>query len=384
MQIIKNHDKAANVIFVISLLIHLGVMCQEFSIWDIPIRGRFLQAAFILGCVKILMTYYEKYEWFVMLALGALGTIAYACSKEKYFIYVVVLLFSAKNVDLKGALYIMLWVTVLSMIVVPALAIAGVGGQMIDVRDYGRGAVESRFCFGFSHANNYHGTLWYVVCLALMVYKDKFELKHYGIIMAINTVLFLFTRSRTGFLLTTMALLFGLAYKYKEDVFFEKTWAYIVGAAAFLFTIILSIVSVNTHKRKYGPLLTSLNDATTGRLWMSYKCTSISEWRAFVAAPSNGYSTDNGFVKLPMCYGTVAGLAFIALICVMFYLVAKKRDGILLGVVLLSVLYTFMEGTYTVNDAYLIANPLFIVAMVLIGGQPYSREVESEESYYRY
>ena len=48
--------------------------------------------------------------------------------------------------------------------------VLGVGGMVVDVRDYGRGGVENRFCLGFSHANNLHGTLWYVMALLLYLF----------------------------------------------------------------------------------------------------------------------------------------------------------------------------------------------------------------------
>ena len=378
MQIIKKCDKAANIIYYIAILIHIAIMCEGYSVWETPYRGRLLQIAFVLCCVKILMTYYEKIEWIMIALIGAISIASYICSKEKYVVYVAVLIIAARNVDMKVVLSLIFEGVVISTILISVFSLTGLGGTVSETRDFGRGIVETRYYLGFSHANNLHGTIWYIFALAAILYKDRMDWKAYIIATFFNIALYLLTGSRTGFAVAQLIVFAGIAYKYLNKYVFEKIWIYILGAIGLIATIVLTIMSVTINPVSgYGSILTKLNNAFTNRLRLAYESAYIGDWHAMTMGGSHKDTIDNGFVSVAAGYGYIIAILFIAFIIYIMYKTYKKKDGLLFSVVVTTILYTFMESSYTINDAYLLSNRLFIVAMLLIG----SKEKHGSEEY---
>jgi len=368
MQILKKGEKVGIYCFHIAILIHLSIMCEEFSIWEMPLRGRLLQLAFVLGAVKIVTTYYEKYEWILMGLVGALSVAGYLASGEKYIAYVAVMIFAAKSVDMRAILNYITLAVLLSIIIVPVLALTGVGGVVVDTRDYGRGIVESRYPLGFNHANNLHGTLWYLFAMLTYIFKDRADWRHYAGMAVINAGLFYLTRSRAGFIVTGIIILAGFAYRYWKEAVFDRIWIYIAGMVAFLAVIVLTVISVSVDCFSgYGPVLKKLDSITTGRLSLAYQSAFIGEWKPLSQGGSHAYAVDNGFAGVPADYGYIAAIVFIAFIIWLMIRVTIKREGILFMIVLTAVLYTFMEKTYVINDAYMLSNLMYVVAMILLG-----------------
>ena len=128
MQIVKGYDKAANIIYYIAVMIHIAIMCVGYSVWEIPFRGRLMQLAFVLCCLKILMTRYEKVEWILIAFVGALSIASYICTKEKYVVYVAVLIIAARNVDIRFILSVIFGSVLVSLVLVILLSLIGIGG----------------------------------------------------------------------------------------------------------------------------------------------------------------------------------------------------------------------------------------------------------------
>lgn len=370
MQIIKKCDKAANIIYYIAILIHIAIMCEGFSVWETPQRGRLLQIAFILCCVKILMTYYEKIEWIAIAIIGALSIASYICSKEKYMVYVAVLIIAARNVDMKVVLSLIFEGVVISTILISIFSLTGLGGTVSETRDFGRGIVETRYYLGFSHANNLHGTIWFIYAMAAILYKDRMDWKAYTVATFFNVALFMLTGSRAGLIVAQLIVFACIAYTYFNKYVFEKIWIYILGLVGFIATLILTIISVSVDPiNGYGALLNRINNALTNRLRLAYESAYIGDWHALTMGGSHKDTIDNGFASIPASYGYIIGLIFIIFIIYIMYKTFKKKDGILFSVIVTTILYTFMESSYTVNDAFLLCNLMFIAAMILMGSK---------------
>lgn len=368
MQIIKKYDKYSQYLFFAAMLIHIVVMCVGFSMWEIPFRGRLLQLAFVLCAVKILMTYYDLVEWGVMWFLGILAIVSYAFTREKYTLYVVVLIFAAKSVDMNRIMRVLLCVCVLSMIVVPLLAIAGVGGTVSETRDFGREVVETRYQLGFSHANNIHGTLWYIIALIIYMYKEKLDWKFYFGATVLNVVLYMLTASKAGLGVAQIVLIAGVLFKYADKYIWNKRFIYYLGAIAFVGIIALSLISMKIDCfADYGPVMKKLDSVTTGRLNIAYQSAYIGEIKLIGTGGTHIFPIDNGFVSLAADYGWIIWGVYIGFTFFMIYISGKKNDGILFAIIMTCIIYTFMEETYVLNDAYILGNLSYIVAMVLLG-----------------
>lgn len=365
MQIIKKFDKQSNYIFGVAILIHTLVMCVEFGEWSIPYRGRLIQVAFLLCCIKILFSFYSRLEWFVLVILGLLGILSYSYSGEKYILYVVVLIFSARSVDMNKVLKAILYCIVVATIVTALLSVAGIGGALVDVRDYGRGVIESRYCFGFGHANNIHGTVWLIVSIAVWMYKDRFDWKQYSVFTVLNSLLYMATVSKTGFIVTQCVIIGGLLYRYVNKYVFEKCWSYICGGVIYIGILALTIASVIICGwRGYGPIMGWVDRLTTGRVSLAYKYARISWWHVWTRGGISNPIIDNGFASLGINYGyVVCGLYILFLAYLIFASSKRRKDGISLTLLVTTILYTYMEGSFAVNPVYLLCNPAFLIAM---------------------
>ena len=365
MQIIKKCDKFSEIIFFIAVLIHIAIMCEEFSAYDIPYRGRLLQVAFVLCCVKILMTYYEKIEWIAIAAIGAISVASYMLTKEKYVIYLAVLVISARSTDIKVILLVLFYCVVVSIFVVALLSFAGYGGTVSETRDFGRGIVETRYMLGFSHANNLHGTVWYALALMVILFKDKIDWKVYLIATIGNIALYIFTHSKTGLTVAQLVLVAGFIYRYFNKAIFEKIWIYLAGSVIYVATLILTFISVSVNPwDDYGPVLTKLNDVLTNRIKLSYESAYIGDWNALAYGGSHKDTIDNGFVALAADYGYIIQILFILFVAYLMYRTFKDRDGILFITLITSVFYVFMERSYMINDAYLLSDLIVVVAII--------------------
>lgn len=368
MQIIKKCDHVSPYVFLAAVIIHLAVMCGEYGVWEVPYRGRLLQVAFVLCCIKILMTYYSYAEWLMLTGMGIISVVSYLCTKEKYVVYVVVLIFAAKSVETKMILKVVLYASILATIIVAVLALLGKGGMVVDTRDYGRGTVESRFCLGFSHANNLHGTFWYIVSLIVILYQEKMGWISYTVMAVLNVIMFVLTGSKTGFGVTMIVLIAGILYRYAGRYTFEKMYPYILGYIALAGVEILTVASMKIDCfADYGPVMKKLDSITTGRLNLNYQSAYIGDMRLFSAGGTHRYALDDGFATLPSTYGIVIALVYLAFTVGLIYITSKNKNGILFSVVMTCVVYTFMESSFTLNDAYLLANISFVVAIYLFG-----------------
>ncbi len=368
MQIIKKFDKAANLIYYAAVLIHILIMCEGFSVWETPFRGRLLQIACVLCCIKILMTYYEKVEWALIGIAGALSIASYACTKEKYVVYVAVLIIAARNVDMKVVLSLIFEGVLISTVLIAIFALTGLGGDISETRDFGRGIVETRYMLGFSHANNLHGTVWYIFAAMILLYKKKINWKIYAAATVLNIVLYCFTHSKTGLLVAQIVIIGGVLYTYFDKQVFEKIWAYITGAVVYILILILTIVSVTVNPwDNYGKFLTRLNDILTNRIKLSYESAYIGDWNALSVGGSHKDTIDNGFVALAAEYGYIILAVYAVFVGYLFYKSYKEKEGAALVILVTAVMYIFMERSYMINDAFLLSNLIYVIAMMFMG-----------------
>lgn len=363
MQIIKNHDKAANLIFQIGIWIHLFVMVVGYGEWSIPYQGRLLQIAFGLFAIKILMTYYSKKEWGILLAVGALGVVSYLSTKDEYVLSVLVMIFAAKSMDMRQICKRILAIAAIATMVIAVLSLFGVGGIPVDVRDYGRGAIEARWCLGFGHANNFHGTLLYLLVLAVYLYFEKITWVHYLIFTGCNLLIYRLTVSKAGLLVVQIVIVAAFLLRYKK-VLEEKIWIYLLGVLGTIALYVISIISVSVEWTK-SSLLVLLDRLLTGRINLAYQHAHISTWKALESAGELGI-VDNGFVAMFFNYGYIVGIVFLCFQVFLLYMSWQRKNSIFFIMVVTSVLYTFMEATYMTNTTYLLSNLSYIVAMLLL------------------
>ena len=363
MQLIKKQERIAEIAFLSGIVISLLVMIVEYGEWSIPLRGRLLQIAFGLFCVKIAMTFYTKKEWSAVILLGIIGVLSYVCSGDEYAVSVIVMIFASKHVDMRRACKWILGAALIATLITAILSLCGIGGIPVDIRDYGRGGEEARWCFGFGHANNFHGTIWYLTALCVYLFFEKMDWRHYIALTAGNVILFCFTISKGGFIATQLVLVVAWMLYYIKPLT-KQTWIYLCGLLALVGVFLISLISVSVESQ----FLMFLDKLFTGRINLAYQYANISTWKILNSGGELGV-VDNGWVTIFYNYGYIVGTIFFLFHLFLIYKMWKDKNGVLLVLVISCVFYTFMESTYTMNNAYLLSNISYIAAMILMAGK---------------
>lgn len=367
MQLIKRQEKLGDIAFYIGIAIQLLVMVVGYGDWGIPFHSRLMQAAFLLFCIKILTTDYSKIEWIAMLILGGIGILSYVGTRDEYVVSVVAMIFAVKNIDFRRVCKWILLIAFIFTLGTAILSLCGIGGMAVDIRDYGRGGVESRWCLGFGHANNFHGTVWYLVALLTYLFFEKLDWRHYLILTIGNIVLFYFTISKGGLIAVQLVIVAAVLLRYIKTLS-NMTWIYGCGFLAVVGVFIISMVSVSIEWTK-SSILMLLDRLFTGRINLAYQHAHISTWNLISSAGEFGDTVDNGWVTLFFNYGYIVGIFFVLFHIYLVYRTWKRKDGLLLVIIASCIFYTFMEATYTVNSSYLLCNLSYIAAMLLIAAK---------------
>ena len=357
MQLIKKKEKLGNILFLIAILLELLIMMTDHSAITLPLRGRVAQLAFVLFGCKILTTDYSKIQWIFIILIGIIGSISYFTCGDEYVLRAALMVIAAKDIDLNKTGKIILWGTLAGTIVIMLLSLFGILGNAVDIRDFGRGMEESRWCLGFSHANNVHDIFWFITALYLLIYQKKCNWKHYVILTLMNLVLFYFTASRNGVLVAQMMII-GCALLHYFPVWNKRVLFYILTilglTASMFFTVLAGLRGIERSRFVY-----YCDRLLTGRMEMVWEYAPVSGWELF-PGPRSILHVDNGFATLFAGYGIVIGVCFVALIIYMIYYMYKKQNGIAVVFLATVIFVTFMESTFIFNVS-LLCNPLYFL-----------------------
>lgn len=356
MQIVKNKEKIGNVLFFIGIILEIIIMMTDHSQITLPLRGRVAHLAFVLFGCKILTTRYTKKEWIIIVLFGLLGAVSYLTCGDEYFIRAIVMVTAAKEIELAKIAKTIFLSALAGTTIIIVLSITGTLGIMVDIRNYGRGMEEARWCLGFSHANNVHSILWYLLAFYFFLKNKRCTWIHYLVLTIGNMALYALTISRTG-VLTVQILIIGCAAVRYFPKLFKNVLPYfmaVIGLAGCMYLTLLGGL-----RGRFTPFSEKLDDLLTGRLEMVWEFAPVSKWTWFPEFRDLNY-VDNGFARLFYLYGIVIGVVYLVLLIYMIYHMYRTRNGV--GVVILAtaMLVTVMESTFIWNTS-LLCNPVFFL-----------------------
>ena len=166
----EKREKIGYYLFFAGIMLELLVMVTDNAAnFTIPYRGRLTHVAFLLFCIKILFTKYKVKEWLTLISLTFIACISYLTCDDEYVIRVIAFLFAAKGIELDRIFRVILVSVLVSTLVIATLSFFDISGSLMETRHFGRGDVETRYMFGFNHANNVHDILWFMFSLIIMI-----------------------------------------------------------------------------------------------------------------------------------------------------------------------------------------------------------------------
>ena len=327
-------------IFYVVLLIELGIVLIDKSVYINPIEGRLFQITFLLCMAKISMTKYSLKEWLVMAAFFLLGTVSYFASGRNEIIRVVAFIAAAKDIPVKQALKVTFYVTMIGVFCLVGMSLLGIMGNLYVETDFGRGGIERRYCFGLGSPNALHCMAWALITLGIYLYMEKMKWYHYLILFVGNIGLYLLTISRTGVLVTSVTILLGMAFSVFSSLR-NKKWIYMVGMAGTVFCVLFSILAAaKGHDWKF---LEWVDRYVTNRILFANYYTGMDKWSLFSDPSATSYQ-DMGFVRLFYWYGIIPGIVYLAVKGIHLFYCYKKKDAAAFLVITMFVLYTVFEA----------------------------------------
>jgi hypothetical protein len=119
---------------------------------------------------KVLMTRYTKKEFFLLIPVTLLALYNYHVSGNIYGVYTVLVIAASKDIDYSVLFKTLFYSTLSAMIFVGILSFFNIGSPTKLVEDFGRGLVETRYCFGLYHPNIWHQAIGRCIVFACIGY----------------------------------------------------------------------------------------------------------------------------------------------------------------------------------------------------------------------
>lgn len=330
--------------FYLGLITELLVVILDKSAWINPFEGQLFRITFVLFGLKLVCSRYNWREWLWILFFGIIAGVCYLCSDRDEAVRLVVFCAAFQDVDLKKALKLTFGITLTGCLVLMALAVTGLFGNMYIVDEADRGI---RYCFGLGHPNAFYCMLWVLVTLGIYLYHENMKLWHFGVLALLGLAFYIPTNSRTGFLLLLFTLALSMVMKYAESSFTNSRWFLLLGIAGLLLCVGLS-VWIACYETYQGPFyrfdrfftgrITSMNNWTDGG-------GRIINWRLF-SRPENVKFFDMGYIRLFYWYGIIPGAVYVILYARLMWDCGRRKDPMAFMMLASFAFYTLIEAHF--------------------------------------
>lgn len=171
-------------------------------------------AAMWLLFTKILLTKYTKKEFFILTPITTLALYNYTISGNIYCVYTILVIACLKNIDFSKLFKVLFYSTLSTVVFVGVLSFWEIGSPTQLTQDFGRGLVETRYCFGLHHPNIWHQAIGRCIIFACIGYYKELNIIHLLILFLFNYFIYTLSISRTGLLAISIFLILIIFYKY--------------------------------------------------------------------------------------------------------------------------------------------------------------------------
>ena len=205
------------------ILFYLGIALMAISdsgiqlliLMEIGPGSRTLRlAAMWLLFSKVLLTKYSKKEFLLLVPITILALYNYTISGNIYCVYTVLVIAAMKDIDYSILFKTLFYSTLSSVIFVGILSFFEIGSPTQLTQDFGRGLVETRYCFGLYHPNIWHQAIARCIVFGCIGHYKKLNLIHLSILFLFNYFIYRMSVSRTGLLAVWIFLILIVCYKY--------------------------------------------------------------------------------------------------------------------------------------------------------------------------
>ena len=324
-----------------NLLLYLGLSLLTISDSGIQLlilttigpNSRILRLiALWLLLVKILLTKYSKKEFFILAPIAGLAFYNYHVSGNIYCVYAIAVIASMKDVYYETIFKILFYSTLGTIIFMTILSLLGIGSPIQLTQDFGRGIVETRYCFGLFHPNIWHQAIARCIAFGCIGYYKKLNMIHLSILFVFNYYIYILSVSRTGLLVIWIFLILIIFYKYLPKlmhILFVKFCAIFCMLGVYAIYIYYAL-RIHADKYDYPGMMFNWK-VTNGRIRQALDFLVDHPIKPFSSRfPDDGTLFDCGFFRIFFECGYLwAGLFFLALFALIIIAMKKNWDIII-------------------------------------------------------
>ena len=339
--------------FYLALFIELTIVILEKSEYIIQYEGLWFRLTFVLFGLSMITSKHSLRSWLCFALMSLMGVNSYFHTGRNEILRAVVMIWACEGKDIKKALKFAFWYTAAGCAVIFLLSVSGIYGDVFLETVYRSeeawtvGEVEKRYCFGMGHPNAFHCMVLVLTWLGIYCYHEKIKWHGYLMIGILHMVLYYFTASRTGLLMSVCSLALIVIMHYCKWLQKSK-WSYLLGIL-----VIAATVAFSVFMAKYSvhhPFLKQLDSVLSGRITNLYYDTvnhegMLNTWSLW-SVERNRYFFDLGVIRMFYWFGIIPALVYFATQCRLLWCGFKKKDSMLLAMVVSIAAYTVFEAHF--------------------------------------
>ena len=358
--------------FYLGIFIELTIVLLELTEYLIQYEGQWFRITFVLFGISMITGKHSVRSWICFCLMALMGGISYLHTGRNEVLRAVVMIWACEGKDIKKTLKFAFWYTAAGCAVIFLLSVLGIYGKVFLEAVYRTdkawvaGEVERRYCFGMGHPNAFHCMMLAITWLGIYCYHEKIKWYGYGVIGVLHVLVYLFTDSRTGLLLSMGSLLLIIILQYSK---FLQNWrfSYILGifviAAMVVFSVFMAKYSV------HHPLLKELDKVLSGRITNLYYDNTnhagmLNTWFLW-SVRENVNFFDLGIIRMFYWFGIIPGAVYFLAQCRLLWCGFWKKDYMLLAMVVSITVYSLFEAHF-ISD-YLGRNYIFLWLGMYLG-----------------
>ena len=288
-------------------------------------------AAMWLLFIKVLMTRYTKKEFFLLAPVAFLALYNYRMSGNIYGVYTILVIAASKDIDYSTLFKTLFFSTLSAIVFVGILSFFEIGSPTRLTEDFGRGLVETRYCFGLFHPNIWHQAIGRCIIFACIGYYKQLNIIHLLILFVYNYFIYRMSVSRTGLIAVSIILILLIFYKYMGR-FMHTLFVKICAMTGMLGVYGLYVYFTSKLTGEYHLPAELFNwKVATGRLRQALDFLSTHPARLFSSRfPDDGTLFDCGFFRMFYESGYLwAGLFFLAFFVLVLLAMKKNWDVVI-------------------------------------------------------
>ena len=288
-------------------------------------------AAMWLLFIKVLMTRYTKKEFFLLAPVAFLALYNYRMSGNIYGVYTILVIAASKDIDYSTLFKTLFFSTLSAIVFVGILSFFEIGSPTRLTEDFGRGLVETRYCFGLFHPNIWHQAIGRCIIFACIGYYKQLNIIHLLILFVYNYFIYRMSVSRTGLIAVSIILILLIFYKYMGR-FMHTLFVKICAMTGMLGVYGLYVYFTSKLTGEYHLPAELFNwKVATGRLRQALDFLSTHPARLFSSRfPDDGTLFDCGFFRMFYESGYLwAGLFFLAFFVLVLLAMKENWDVVI-------------------------------------------------------